>query len=107
MYRYTVRCEFCQEDALETVNRWLNWLREPHIAEVMQGGATAAEVVKMSAKVPTYEIRYQFASRQEFEQYQSESAPRLKAEGLQLFPPEALGMVYSRTDGEVIFRCKR
>lgn len=101
MYRYTVRCEFRGEDT-SVIDRWLAWLRDPHIADVMRGGATGAEVVRMAGEVPAFEIRYQFASHADFLRYESEFAPALKAEGLQLFPTEENGMVYSRTNGEVI-----
>lgn len=102
MYRYTVRCEFHGDDP-ELVERWLGWLREPHIADVMLGGATGAEVVKMSADIPTFEIRYQFGSREAFERYERDFAPTLRDEGRQLFPPDQLKMSYQRTDGQVVF----
>ena len=101
MYRYTVRCEFTKGDQ-EVIERWLAWLREPHIADVMKGGATASEVVLMSGDPVTYEIRYQFASQADFEKYEAEFAPSLRDEGRSLFPPQQLGMVYSRSDGQVV-----
>ncbi len=101
MQRYTVRCQFTGQDPV-VIERWLAWLRDPHIADVMAGGATGAEVVKMSDQVPTYEIRYQFASEADFQTYLSQHAPSLRDEGLKLFPPEELGLSYSRTDGQVI-----
>ncbi len=102
MYYYTVRCEFHGNDP-QIIDRWLSWLRDPHIADVVAGGALDAEVVKMNSVTPTFEIRYRFPSRQAFDRYQAEFAPGLKTEGLRLFPPDALGLVYSRSDGEVIF----
>ncbi len=101
MYRYTVRCEFHGNDS-ELVQRWLDWLRDPHIADVMRGGARGAEIVKMTADCPTFEIRYQFASREDFDRYQAEFASALREEGLEKFPLEE-GLVYSRSDGEVVF----
>ena len=103
MYRYTVRCEFTFKND-DVIEDWLAWLRDPHIADVMRGGATAAEIVSMAGEVPTYEIRYQFANQRDFEHYQKELAPQLRDEGLRLFPATQLGMVYARTDGEVIFQ---
>lgn len=102
MYRYTVRCEFTFKND-DVIEAWLAWLRDPHIADVMRGGATAAEIVSMAGELPTYEIRYQFANRRDFEHYQKEFAPQLRDEGLSLFPATQLGMVYSRSDGEVIY----
>ena len=40
--RYTVACTF--PDAA-TVTRWLDWLRNGHVAAVKAGGATSAETV--------------------------------------------------------------
>ena len=102
MYRYTVRCEFHGNDR-QTVEKWLAWLRDPHIADVMKGGATGAEIVRMAGAIPAFEIRYQFASKADFDRYQTEFAPGLRDEGLQLFPPHELGLAYSRTDGEVAY----
>jgi hypothetical protein len=102
MYRYTVRCEFPRNDRL-VIESWLDWLRDPHIADVMKGGASGAEVVAMSGEMPAFEIRYRFDSKADFDRYQREVAPKLREEGLQLFPPEQLGVDYSRTDGEVIY----
>ena len=101
MYRYTVRCEFTAGDP-DVIHRWLAWLNDPHIADVIKGGASGAEIVKMAAENPTYEIRYRFPDRAEFDRYRVEFAPALQAEGLAMFPPEQLGMVYHRSDGEVV-----
>ena len=101
MYRYTVCCQFTKNDP-SVIEKWLAWLHDPHIADVMKGGATGAEVVKLAGEVPTFEIRYQFSSQAEFAKYEAEFAPNLKSEGRALFPPEELGMVYSRTNGQVV-----
>jgi hypothetical protein len=78
---------------------WLSWLRDQHIAEVLAGGATGAEVVQMDGTPYTYEVRYRFPSREVFQRYEQEHAPRLRAEGLALFPIEK-GVVYRRSLGE-------
>lgn len=101
MIRYTVRCRFTGDDPAVS-RRWLDWLRETHIADVIVGGAVGAEIVRMTADIPTFEIRYRFATAADFARYLSEHAPSLRADGLKEFPLE-LGLEYSRTDGEVIF----
>ena len=101
MKRYTVSCRFTGDDPAVAM-RWVEWLRENHIADVIQGGATGAEIVRMNADVPTFEIRYRFATAADFERYLSDHAPALRADGLKAFPLE-LGLEYSRTDGEVMF----
>jgi len=103
-FAYTVRSEF--SDAA-TAAEWLAWMRGEHLAHVCEAGATDAEVVKMDAADPAfphaYEARYHFASRAAFAEYERDHAPRLRAEGLRLFPVER-GIHYARTTGEVVIR---
>jgi hypothetical protein len=79
---------------------WLRWLREGHVEAVLAGGATAAEVVALDQPAHCYEVRYRFASREAYDRYERESAPRLRAEGLRLFPVEK-GVAYRRSVGVV------
>jgi hypothetical protein len=82
---------------------WLRWLREGHIAEVLGGGACRAEVVALDQPPHAFEVRYLFPSREAFDRYEREFAPRLRAEGLRLFPVER-GVGYQRTSGAVTDR---
>jgi hypothetical protein len=100
---YTVAATFADAPLAEA---WLRWLREGHIAEVLAGGASRAEVVALDAPERTYEVRYLFPSRDVFEHYLSEYAPRLRAEGLRLFPAEK-GVRYCRSVGLVCDRYPR
>lgn len=100
MYCYTVRCQFTGNCQL--ADHWLAWLRDIHIDDVIQCGALSAEVVKMQEDTLTYEIRYRFESESAFTEYEREHAPRLRAEGLELFPIDQ-GISYERSSGEVIF----
>jgi hypothetical protein len=103
--RYTVRCRF--ENARPGLpGQWVQWLTDQHLAEVIAAGATAAEIIEMDAEVPTFEVRYSFASRTDWEQYLQNHAPRLRAEGLQKFPPE-LGLIYERSVGRLITSTSR
>ena len=95
VFSYTVCCSF---SASEVAASWLRWLHEEHIQDVLDAGASSAEIFKMEDGL-TYEVRYQFSSRLEFEQYERDHAPRLRQEGLQKFPLE-LGLAYSRTTGQ-------
>ena len=72
--RYTVAVSFPDD---ETAERWLTWMRAGHAAEVLTGGATAAEIVRMDGPVIDYEVRYRFPSREAFDRYEREHAPRL------------------------------
>jgi hypothetical protein len=95
---YTVAAIFTDGALAE---EWVRWLREGHVAEVMAGGATSAEIVRMEGAEHSYEVRYRFPSREAFARYEAEHAPRLRAEGLRLFPPEK-GIAYRRTVGESV-----
>jgi hypothetical protein len=96
---YTVAVTFA-DAAL--IPEWLGWLRAGHIADVLAGGASAAELVQLDAP-NSFEVRYTFPSRAVFEHYERAFAPRLRAEGLQRFPPEK-GVSYRRTVGMVLDR---
>jgi hypothetical protein len=86
-------------------DRWVRWLIDGHLAAVLAGGATDAEVVEMDPTTPgrSLEVRYHFPSRQHFEQYEREHAPALRADGLELFPVEK-GISYRRCVGRVVAR---
>jgi hypothetical protein len=95
---YTVAATFADAGLTEA---WLHWLREGHIASVLAGGATCAEILLMDGTPHSYEVRYRFPSREAFQRYEQEHAPRLRAEGLRLFPVEK-GVSYRRSLGEVL-----
>jgi Domain of unknown function (DUF4286) len=92
---YTVAVTFSDADL---VDAWLRWLHGGHIAEVLTGGATHAEIVALDVPAHAYEVRYRFPSREVFAKYERDHAPRLRAEGLKLFPVDN-GISYRRTVG--------
>jgi hypothetical protein len=94
---YTVAATFADAALAEA---WLRWLRDGHIAAVLDGGASRAEVVALDEPAHSYEVRYRFPSREAFARYERDHAPRLRAEGLWLFPPER-GVSYRRSVGIV------
>lgn len=98
---YTVRCSFTDPDVAE---RWLAWLRDPHLQDVLDAGAASATVVRLDGEPLTLEARYVFADRAAFQAYERDHAPRLRAEGLAAFPLE-LGLTYSRSVGDVVATC--
>ena len=98
MLSYTVAVTFANQTQ---VDAWLHWLREGHIADVMAGGAAAAEIVQMDTPALTYEVRYRFPSRDAFAAYERDFAPRLRAEGLRLFPTDQ-GISYRRSVGMIV-----
>lgn len=83
---------------------FLGWLQGGHVAEVLAGGASSAQIVSLDQPAHTFEIRYRFPSRASFERYERECAPRLRADGLQRFPTDQ-GVIYRRTSGLIVDEC--
>lgn len=97
--RYTVCATF---DDPAIAQEWIDWLIGGHCEEVIAGGALNVEIVVLDEEALSYEVRYDFPDRATFEQYEAEHAPRLRAEGLEQFPPER-GIIYARTVGAVLY----
>lgn len=71
------------------------WLVNGHIADVVAAGALTGEIVLRDGGLAV-EGRYTFASRDAFAAYERDHAPRLRAEGLALFPA---GLSFQRSTG--------
>jgi hypothetical protein len=97
---YTVSSEF---DDAALADEYCEWLVGRHLADVCAAGAIQAELVRFDGTPPRVEARYQFASRAAFEDYERDHAPRLRAEGLALFPAER-GVRMQRSVGELLSR---
>ena len=98
MFLYTVACEF---DSADVARAWVDWLEREHLEDVCRAGAISAELTRVDGDDLRYEVRYCFGDRSQFDTYEREEAPRLRAEGLRLFPLE-LGLRYSRSTRELI-----
>src|SRR5262245_45904119 len=94
---YTVAVTFSNSSLVED---WLTWLKHGHIADVLAGGASDAEIIELEGPSPSFEIRYHFPSREAFANYEKEHAPRLRGDGLARFPVEK-GIAYRRSVGVV------
>ena len=95
---YTVTVTF--EDG-KTADEWVRWLTAGHIADVLAGGASDAELIKLDGPGLAFEVRYHFPSREVFAAYERDHAPRLRGEAMERFPPER-GVVYRRACGVVM-----
>lgn len=88
--------------------RWLDWLRDEHIADVMRGGATGGRAIRLDPPADAaplagevrYCVQYEFPSRAAFDRYLAEFAPRLREEGLKRFAPPQVR--YARRSGDVV-----
>lgn len=94
---YTLTCTVPPAKEAE----WLAWLRGGHMQEVIAGGASSAEIIRIDSTPGIFEIRYIFPDRRTYDSYIRDHAPRLRADGLRRFPPED-GISYSRSAGEII-----
>ena len=94
---YTVTVTFSDRTLVE---HWLDWLKNGHVADVLAGGASDAEIIELEGSSLSYEVRYHFPSREAFANYEKEHAPRLRAEGLVRFPVDK-GIAYRRSVGVV------
>ena len=100
MFAYTVRCVI---DDADVAAEWIAWMRDTHLADVVAAGALSAELVRLDGESITCEARYAFQSREAWERYDREEAPRLRAEGLDAFPLSR-GLRYERSTGVVVAR---
>jgi hypothetical protein len=83
-------------------SEYIAWLRAGHLERVLEGGATTAAIVRIEqpATPVQVETRYTFPDRPAFERYLVETAPGLRAEGLERFPQ---GVVFERHVGTIVW----
>jgi hypothetical protein len=82
---------------------YIAWLEDGHIDLVVKGGAHSAMIVRVvdPPVPPRVETRYVFATRDLFDRYVRNTAPKLREDGLRRFPPER-GVVFERRLGEIL-----
>ena len=95
---YTVTATLPDE---ATRDSYESWLLGGHIAQVKSGGATSAQVVRLSDPPMAVQSRYEFPSEGVFQAYLRDHAPRLRAEGLERFGRVA-GVVFRREVGTIL-----
>ena len=84
-------------------SEYIRWLTSGHIQSVVEGGAATAAVVRIEQPAVPIQVesRYLFPDRAAFETYLRDTAPGLRAEGLQKFPPER-GVSFERRIGAIV-----
>lgn len=85
-------------------DKWLTWIMEKHIPEVMETGKFfKAKIVKVliveEMGGTTYAIQYFAESMEKLQAYYNEDAPRLREEGARLFGDKMLAF---RTEMELL-----
>lgn len=101
-FSYVVRVTVEGGDAFD---RYLSWLRDPHVGDVCAAGAESAELVLVD--VPpgaprVVEAHYRFPSREAFAVYERAEAPRLRAEGLRVVEELGIRVRFERATGEIL-----
>ena len=98
---YAVRALFADR---ETRARFVAWLADGHLADVVRAGAADAELVELPACADSplgdVEARYHFADEAAFAAYERGPAEVLRAEGRALFPADS-GVAMTRSTGVV------
>ena len=84
-----------------TAAEYTTWLADGHIQAVLAAGASAAQLVQSEDPPLQVECRYLFPSRDAYDRYIRDAAPRLRAEGLARFPA-ARGITFQRRVGTVL-----
>lgn len=95
---YRVTATFSNAAAAD---RYLHWLTSGHVAEVCRLGRAEATVIRLRVEPPQVVGQYRFQSQADLQRYETEFAPRLRAEGAALFPPES-GIRFQREYGDVM-----
>ncbi|AWH84601.1 DUF4286 domain-containing protein [Flavobacterium album] len=90
-------------------DKWLSWMMEKHIPEVMETGKFfKAKIVKVliveEMGGSTYAIQYFADSMEKLQAYYKEDAPRLREEGVKLFGDKMLAF---RTEMELLKEFKQ
>lgn len=90
-------------------DKWLAWMMEKHIPEVMETGKFfKAKIVKVliveEMGGSTYAIQYFAENMEKLQAYYNEDAPRLREEGVRLFGDKMLAF---RTEMELLKEFKQ
>ena len=86
-----------------TRTAYLEWIQSGHLDQVRRGGATTATLVKVLEPASPLEVAsiYTFASREAFDVYLRDHAPRLRSEGVARFGPQS-GVTFRRQVGTIL-----
>jgi hypothetical protein len=80
-------------------DQWLDWMRTKHLADVIAAGAHSGRVIRLDDSSLIIAAQYEFESREAFERYVRDHAPRLRAEGIERFGDR---LSYSRRTGQIV-----
>lgn len=92
---YIVHIDF---DDARVRDDMLAWLQRVHIQDVLEAGAEDAQITVMRDGSIALEIRYTFATREDFAAYERDHAPRLRAEGIEFLAGRTARFTRSTSD---------
>lgn len=78
----------------EVQEAWLSWMLKDHLRDMLATGCFLGfrfcELQTTEDTGPTYTVQYELASDEDFQQYEQEFAPSMRAKGQELFGTKAL-----------------
>jgi hypothetical protein len=97
-------------DDVRAFEAFVAWLVDRHVDDVCDAAGCAADVVVLDPRPDAgpraVHVRYRFASREAFEAYERDHAPRLRAEGLAELARHGVapshGATFTRSTGEIV-----
>ncbi|MFG0284377.1 MAG: DUF4286 family protein [Phycisphaerales bacterium JB039] len=86
-----------------TAEAYIQWLREGHMQQVIDGGALSGQAFLLEGDGPhvRVESRYIFPDREAFNAYERTTAPALRADGQRRFG-QTPGVSFERRIGQVL-----
>lgn len=85
MITYQVRIKI--EESVE--EEWLKWMKTKHVPDVIGTGLVKSfQILKPDSENTLYLFHYHFDSRGDFESYQKDFAPGMKARPAKAFPDQ-------------------
>jgi hypothetical protein len=87
----------------DTRKAYVAWMQGGHLAQVVQAGAISAQLVAVDDPARPLEVCsiYTFPSRESFDVYLRDHAPRLRADGLSRFGAQT-GVKFRRQVGTIL-----
>jgi hypothetical protein len=83
--------------------QYIAWLEDGHLDHIIRAGAHSAMIARVidPPSPLRVETRYIFSTRDLYDRYIAETAPRLRAQGLQRFGPDR-GVSFERRLAEIL-----
>ena len=78
----------------KVLSDWITWMLDEHLRDMLGTGCflgfTFSELHTDNQTGPTYTVQYELTSKADFERYERQFAPKMRAEGQRKFGEKAL-----------------